>query len=217
MAWMAEITWHGHACFTISNKDVTVLMDPVPRSSGYDLGNPKADIVTVSHSHSGHSALEQVQDGYRLINGPGEYEIRDVLIDGIQTYHDSDRGRTYGKNTVYVIEIEDLVIGHLGDIGHVLTDQQAELISAVDVLFVPAGGGPTISPAQAAELIAQVEPGIVIPMQFRTEIGDHQREPVDGFLKELASAEHEVLPKLRVRKSDVGETVRIVVLEPVTG
>lgn len=214
---MAEITWHGHACFTITSRDVTVLMDPVPSSLGFNIGNSSPDIVTVSHDHSGHSALDQVNEGYRLINGPGEYEIQDVLIDGIQTYHDGERGKQYGKNTVYLVEVEDLVICHLGDIGHVLTEQQAEMISSVDVLLVPAGGGPTISPAQAAEIIAQVEPGIVIPMQYRTEFGDLEREPVDGFLKELASSEHEVLPKLRVRKSDVGESVRIVVLEPVAG
>jgi L-ascorbate metabolism protein UlaG (beta-lactamase superfamily) len=217
MAWMAEITWHGHACFTVKGRDVAVLMDPVPSSSGYDLGNPAANIVTVSHDHAGHSALEQIQDGYRLINGPGEYEIQDVLIDGVQTFHDGDRGKRYGKNTVYVVEIEDLVICHLGDIGHVLTDKQVESLGAVDILLVPAGGGPTITPSQASELIAQIDPSIIIPMQFQTERGDLEREPVDGFLKEMASAEHELLPKLRVRKSELGEAVRIVVLEPVSG
>lgn len=214
---MAEITWHGHACFTIKGRDVTVLMDPVPSSSGYDLGNPTADIVTVSHDHSGHSALEKIQDGYRLINGPGEYEIQDVLIDGVQTYHDANQGKQSGKNTVYVVEIEDLVICHLGDIGHILTEKQVESIGAVDVLLVPAGGGPIITQAQAAELIAQIEPSIIVPMQFRTEQGDLEREPIDGFLKEMASAEHELLQKLRVRQSDLGESVRIVVLEPVSG
>lgn len=214
---MAEITWHGHACFTIAGRDVTVLMDPVPDSSGYSLGSPAAEIVTVSHDHSGHSALEQIQDGFRLINGPGEYEIQDVLIDGVQTYHDGNQGKQSGKNTVYVVEIEDLVICHLGDIGHVLTDKQIESIGAVDVLFVPAGGGPIITQEQAAELIAQIEPSIIVPMQFRTEHGDLEREPIGGFLKEMASAEHEQLPKLRIRKSDLGESVRIVVLEPVSG
>jgi L-ascorbate metabolism protein UlaG (beta-lactamase superfamily) len=211
---MAEITWYGHACFAIRSRDVTVLMDPVPESSGYDIGNPSADIVTVSHDHTGHSALDKVQPGYRLLNGPGEYEIQEVLINGIQTYHDAERGKKHGKNTVYVIELEELVICHLGDIGHVLTEQQVEQISSVDILLVPAGGGPTITPSQAAEVIAQIEPGIVIPMQFRTEKGDFEREPVDGFLREMASAEHETLDRLRVRKSDIGESARVVVLEP---
>jgi L-ascorbate metabolism protein UlaG (beta-lactamase superfamily) len=211
---MAEITWYGHACFAIRSRDVTVLTDPVPTSSGYDIGNPSADIVTVSHRDSGHAALDKVQPGYRLIEGPGEYEIQEVFINGIQTYHDAERGAKLGKNTVYVIEVEDLVICHLGDIGHVLTEKQVELVSSVDVLLVPAGGGPTITPAQAAEIIAQIEPGIVIPMQYRTEQGDFEREPVDGFLRELASAEHETHERLRIRKSDIGESAKVVVLEP---
>jgi L-ascorbate metabolism protein UlaG (beta-lactamase superfamily) len=211
---MVEIIWYGHACFSISSRGVTVLTDPVPKSSGYDIGNPSADIVTVSHRHTGHAALDLVQPGYRLIDGPGEYEIQEVFINGIQTYHDGERGAKLGKNTVYVFEVDDLVICHLGDIGHVLTEQQVELVSSVDVLLVPAGGGPTITPAQAAEIIAQVEPGIVIPMQFRTGKGDSERESVDGFLKELASAEHETLERLRVRKSDIGESAKVVVLEP---
>ncbi len=211
---MAEIIWYGHACFEVRGRNVTVLMDPVPRSSGYDMGKPSADIVTVSHDHKGHTALENVQEGYRLINGPGEYEIQEVYINGIQTYHDTERGKKLGRNTVYVVEIEELVVCHLGDIGHVLTDQQAELISSVDVLLVPAGGGPTITPAQAAEVIAQIEPGIVIPMQFQTEQGDADRDPVDGFLREMAAAEHETLERLRVRKSDIGESAKVVVLEP---
>lgn len=211
---MAEITWHGHACFAIQGRDVTVLTDPVPSTSGYDIGNPAVDIVTVSHGHKGHSALENVQDGFRLINGPGEYEIQEVFINGIQTFHDAERGARHGKNTVYVIEIEELVICHLGDIGHVLTDQQVELISSVDVLLVPVGGGPTISPAQAAEVIGQIDPGIVIPMQYQTDKGDFEREPVDGFIREMASAEHETLERLRVRKSDIGESAKVVVLEP---
>ncbi|MEX2425734.1 MAG: MBL fold metallo-hydrolase [Thermomicrobiaceae bacterium] len=211
---MAEITWYGHACFAIRSGDVVVLMDPVPTESGYDMGRPTANIVTVSHDHQGHSALDSIEPGYRLINGPGEYEIQEVLINGIQTYHDGERGKKLGKNTVYVVELEDIVICHLGDIGHVLTDQQVELISTVDVLLVPVGGGPMMSASQAAEVVAQIDPGIVIPMQFRTERGDFEREPVEGFIREMASAGHETLERLRVRKSDIGETTKVVVLEP---
>lgn len=211
---MAEITWYGHACFAIRNRDVTVVMDPVPAASGYDMGRPAANIVTVSHDHQGHSALDNVEPGYRLINGPGEYEIQEVLINGIQTFHDAERGKKLGKNTVYVIELEELVVCHLGDIGHVLTDQQVELISSVDILLVPVGGGPMISAAQAAEVVAQIDPGIVIPMQFRTERGDSEREPVDVFIREMASAGHETLERLQIRKSDIGETTKVVVLEP---
>jgi L-ascorbate metabolism protein UlaG (beta-lactamase superfamily) len=211
---MAEITWFGHACFSVRGREVTVLMDPVPRESGYDLGNLEADIVTVSHPHPGHSATDLVQPGYRLVNGPGEYEIQEVFITGVQTYHDNEKGKTHGKNTVYVIEIDDIVIGHLGDIGHVLTEEQVEAMSSVDVLLVPAGGGPTITPAQAAEIIGQVDPSIVIPMQFRTEKGDHERDPIDGFIREMGITEYQTEERLNVRKVDAGDTPQVVILQP---
>jgi L-ascorbate metabolism protein UlaG (beta-lactamase superfamily) len=211
---MAEIKWFGHACFSVRGRDVTVLMDPVPRESGYDIGSPEADIVTVSHQHPGHSATDLVKPGFRLVNGPGEYEIQEVFITGVQTYHDNDKGKTHGKNTVYVIEIDDLIIGHLGDIGHVLTEEQVEAMSSVDVLLVPAGGGPTITPAQAAEIIGQVDPGIVIPMQYRTEKGDFERDPIDGFIRELGITEYQTEERLTVRKVDVSDAPQVVILQP---
>jgi L-ascorbate metabolism protein UlaG (beta-lactamase superfamily) len=211
---MAEIKWFGHACFSVRGRDVTVLMDPVPRESGYDIGSPEADIVTVSHQHRGHSATDLVKPGFRLVNGPGEYEIQEVFITGVQTYHDNDKGKTHGKNTVYVIEIDDLIIGHLGDIGHVLTEEQVEAMSSVDVLLVPAGGGPTITPAQAAEIIGQVDPGIVIPMQYRTEKGDFERDPIDGFIRELGITEYQTEERLTVRKVDVSDAPQVVILQP---
>lgn len=211
---MAEIKWFGHACFSVSNRDVTVIMDPVPGESGYDIGSPEADIVTVSHSHAGHSAVDLIEPGFRLVNGPGEYEIQEVFITGVQTYHDADKGKKHGKNTVYVIELEDLVICHLGDIGHVLTEQQVEAMSSVDILLVPAGGGPTITSAQAAEIIGQVEPGIVIPMQYRTDRGDTEREPIDGFIREMGINEFQTEDRLSVRKADIGDAPRVIILQP---
>jgi L-ascorbate metabolism protein UlaG (beta-lactamase superfamily) len=211
---MAEVKWFGHACFLIQGRDVSILTDPVPPESGYDMGSPQVDIVTVSHDHAGHSALDQVQDGYRLLNGPGEYEIKEVFITGIRTYHDGDRGSQYGRNTVYVFEIDDLVFAHLGDIGHVLSEEQVESMMSVDVLMIPAGGGPTINANQAAEIIGQVEPRMVVPMQFRTGDGDLDLEPVEDFLRELGTAEYRTEERLVVRKSDTAEAPQIVVLKP---
>jgi L-ascorbate metabolism protein UlaG (beta-lactamase superfamily) len=211
---MAEIKWFGHACFRIRGKDVTVLTDPVPLDTGYSLGSQTADIVTVSHDHHGHTALSLVKPGFRLVNGPGEYEIQEVFITGTPTFHDAQRGKQYGKNTVYLIEIDDLVVCHLGDIGHVLTDSQVEATSSVDVLIVPVGGAPTIDAAQAAEIVGQIDPGFVIPMQFRTDRGDAHREPVDRFAREMGLTEYEQLDQFVIRSTDTSGPPRMVVLQP---
>lgn len=211
---MAEITWLGHACFRIRGREAVVLMDPVGPDSGYDMGNPSADIVTVSHGHRDHTALELVNPGYRVLTGPGEYEIHDVFIRGIRTYHDTEKGVKLGKNTVYLVEIEDLLICHLGDLAHPLTEEQSENMSAVDVLLIPVGGGPTIDATAAAELVGQLEPSVVIPMQYRTEYGDFDREPLEPFLNKFGITEIEVKDRANIKKSDLSETVEVVVLRP---
>ncbi len=211
---MAEITWLGHACFRIRGREAVVLTDPVGPDSGYDMGNPSADIVTISHDHKNHSALDLVKPGYHAITGPGEYEIRDIFIRGIRTYHDAEKGAKLGKNTVYLLEMDDLLICHLGDLGHPLTEEQSESMSSVDVLIIPVGGGPTIDSTAAAELVGQIEPSVVIPMQYRTEFGDFDRETLEQFLKKFGITDIEVRDRANIRKSDLSESVEVVVLKP---
>lgn len=210
---MAEIKWFGHACFRLRSRDATILTDPVPRSLGYRVERQRADIVTISHDHPGHNALDIVNGEVKLVTGPGEYEMNDVFITGIRTYHDGKRGAERGRNTAYLFELEDIVICHLGDLGHTLTEAQVESMSTVDVLIVPVGGGTVLEPAQAVEVIAQLEPKAIIPMQYRTATGDAEREPLERFLKEMGVAEVTPRDKYVVRAADLGETAEVVVLE----
>jgi L-ascorbate metabolism protein UlaG (beta-lactamase superfamily) len=211
---MAEIKWLGHACFRVRAREATVLLDPVPRSSGYKLEKQRANIVTISHRHPGHEALDILTGDYTLIDGPGEYEIGGVFITGIQTWHDEQDGKLHGKNTAYLVEVEGLVICHLGDLGHELTDEQAEAMSSVDVLIVPVGGGPVLDAEKAALVVGQVEPRIVVPMQYRTGQGDAGRADLDPFLSAMAVKDVRPLDKLTVKAGEIGETTQVVVLEP---
>lgn len=211
---MAEIKWLGHACVRLRGRDVTVLMDPVGPETGYLPSKQRADIVTVSHPHPGHRNLELVRPGYRLIEGPGEYEIKGTFITGIRTYHDDEQGRRLGKNTVYVVDLDGVQVCHLGDLGHVLSDEQAELLSDVDVLLISVGGGPTLDADRAVEVIGQIEPHIVIPLQFRTEHGDAARDPLERFMRAMGVTEWSTRETLTVRKGEFGEAVEVVVLAP---
>src|SRR5687767_214028 len=115
---MAEIKWFGHACFRLRTREATIMTDPVPRSTGYKVDKQRADIVTLSHEDPAHTALELISNPPKLVNGPGEYEMSEVFITGIRTYHDDKRGSERGRNTAYLFELEDLVVCHLGDLGH---------------------------------------------------------------------------------------------------
>jgi len=211
---MAEFRWLGHNCFRIKAREATILTDPLDRITGYAMQKQTADIVTISHEHQGHINLNGVKPDFQVLRGPGEYELHDIFITGIRTYHDAEKGVRHGYNTIYLIEVEGIVICHLGDLGHPLTEEQAEAISECDVLLIPAGGGNVITSDQAAELIAQVAPKIVIPMQYATPNGDANLEQLAPFAKRLGMEMPEAIDKLVIRQSELPETARLVVLTP---
>lgn len=211
---MAEIKWLGHACFRIRAREATILTDPVPRALGYRFDKQRADIVTISHDHPGHTATEVISGEFKLVDGPGEYEMNEVFITGIRTYHDDKRGEVHGRNTVYLFEVENMIICHLGDLGHGLAEEQVEALAKADILIVPVGGGTVLDGAQAAEVVGQIEPKMVIPMQFQTPYGDSEREGVDRFLKEMAAQDVQPVDKIAVRASDLQDSTQVVVLEP---
>ncbi len=211
---MAEFRWLGHNCFRIRAREATVLTDPVDRSTGYAAAKQTADVVTISHEHKGHANLGLIKSEYQSVRGPGEYEMHDIFITGIRTYHDDERGKLRGYNTVYIIEVEGMRICHLGDLGHTLTEEQAEALSNVDILLVPAGGGDVISPVVAAEVATALEPKLVIPMQYQTDIGDKSLGTVEDFCKHLGVPMPEAEDKLTLRASELTEVMRLVVLRP---
>lgn len=207
-----EITWLGHSAFRLRGKEATVLTDPYGSEIGYALGKVSADIVTVSHDHYDHNNVGAVTGSLKVISGPGEYEIRGVRITGIRTYHDSEGGLRRGKNTVYVIELDDLVVAHLGDLGHVPTPEQVQQMGNVDVLLIPVGGTFTINAAQAAEVVNLVEPKIVIPMHYKTPSLKLDVDSADRFLREMGVKQVEPQPKLVVNKGALPAETTVVLL-----
>ena len=208
-----EITWLGHSCFKLRGKQATVITDPYLPSLGYSLGKQTADVVTVSHQHPDHSFTEGIGGNPKLVTGPGEYEISNMLIIGVATFHDNDRGSTRGKNTVYLIEMDEVSICHLGDLGHVLTDEQVEELGSVDVLLPPVGGVSTINAPVATEIVRQLEPKIVIPMHYKTPAIKLELEPVDRFLQEIGA--HDITPqaKLSITKSNLPLSTQVILLD----
>jgi L-ascorbate metabolism protein UlaG (beta-lactamase superfamily) len=207
-----DITWLGHSCFRIKGSQAVIITDPFPPDTGYTLGKQTADIVTVSHPHPSHSYDQGISGQHRLVKGPGEYEISGVLILGIGTYHDSVKGQSCGKNTVYLMEIDGVAICHLGDIGHVLGDEPVEEMGNVDVLMLPVGGVSTINAAMAAEVIRKLEPKVVIPMHYKTPQTSRDLEPVDDFLKEMGQVQVEPRPKFSVTRNNLPLSLQVVIL-----
>ncbi|HLG74911.1 MAG TPA: MBL fold metallo-hydrolase [Ktedonobacteraceae bacterium] len=213
-----EISWLGHSCFLFKGKNVALITDPfspqagTPLGAAPRLGKISASIVTISHDHPGHNYVVGVGGNPRVVRGPGEYEISDVLITGVPSYHDSERGKQLGRNTIYVIHMDDIVVCHLGDLGHTLQEEQLEEVADADVLLVPISGQHTINAAQAAEVISQVEPRIVIPMHYVPSEGEAPG-PLDKFCREMGVEVVHSQPKLTIARTTLPAETQVVLLE----
>jgi L-ascorbate metabolism protein UlaG (beta-lactamase superfamily) len=207
-----EITWLGHSCFLIKGKEKTIITDPCHPDLGYRLGEPEADIATLSHFHPGHSYIEGVANDPKQIKSPGEYEIGGTFITGISTFHDDKKGELKGKNTIYVTEMDGITLCHLGDLGHPLGPNLVEELGDVDILFLPVGEVSTIPVDTAVEIVRQLEPPIVIPMHYKTEAFAGNLSLVDKFLDKMRIRELEAKPKLSITSSSLPTTTQTIVL-----
>lgn len=208
-----EISWLGHSCFRIRGRQTTIVTDPYSPDFGYSLGKLSASIVTVSHQHPGHSYVEGISGEPRLVTGPGEYEIAGVLIIGMAAFHDGKKGDIKGKNTIYLMEVDEISVCHLGDLGHVLTTEQVEELGDVDVLLLPVGGVSTINAPMATEVVRQLEPKAVVPMHYKTEALSRELEPVGRFLKETGVEQVVSQPKLSFSRSSLPTSTQVFLLD----
>lgn len=205
-----ELVWIGHSCFRLRGKEATVITDPCNKSSGYDLARATADLVTVSNAHPHHNASSEVIGDPTVLEGPGEYEVRGVIVTGVRT--DSPRSNGH-RNTAYIIDVDDVRICHLGDLANLPSTEQIEIMKAADVLLVPVGGHCTIGAPEAVEVISQIEPKLVVPMHYATDVSKAELEGVDRFLREMGLTPPERQARLNVTQSSLPAEPTVVLLE----
>lgn len=185
-----EIKWIGHSSFLLTDsKGRKLLTDPFDDTLGYTIFNGDCDVVTVSHQHFDHNYIDKVKDKAEILNKVGFFNLCDIPIEGIHSYHDDVHGSKRGDNIIYIIEMDGYRICHLGDLGHMLTEKDIEELGRVDVLLIPVGGNFTIDGKQAAELAVKIHPHIIIPMHYKTP---NLSLPIDGaetFLKHMKNGE----------------------------
>jgi L-ascorbate metabolism protein UlaG (beta-lactamase superfamily) len=210
------IKWHGHACFEVKDS-VTIVTDPHDgRSIGLKPPSAKADIVLISHKHFDHAdGLPYVKkNGTVVIDKPGNYEVMGVKITGVLTYHDESRGTKRGPNTAYVFEVEDVRFCHLGDLGHVLSEDQARSLRPVDVLMIPVGGTFTIDARQAEKVVEMLSPRLVIPMHFKVPRLNLPIAGVEAFVARKENVERMPSNSYSISKEALPSQPKIVVLSP---
>lgn len=207
-----------HASFRLRSRTAALVTDPYdPSVVGIKYPKVEADIITISHQHKDHNFVQAVGGDPVIVQGPGEYEIKGVKIIGISCFHDASNGKDKGENTIYRINMDQINIVHLGDLGHKLDEKIQDVIGDVDVLMIPVGGYYTISPALVSEVISQLDPKITIPMHYNQKDIDQnnfsQLSKLEIFLKEVGKEEIKPIPKLTITKDKLPSEPMMVVLE----
>ena len=208
-----EITWYGQSCFRLRDYGRAVVTDPYSPEIGLKLPRSTATIVTVSHAHDDHNYIQALRGDPYVVSGPGEYEVGGIFVVGIATFHDDREGAERGRNTAYLIEFDNLTVCHLGDLGHIPTQEQIEQFNNVDILLIPVGGRSTLSGARAAEVVNLLEPRIVIPMHYRVPGLTRPIDTATRFLNEMAVEKPETIETLKITASQLPEQTQVVLLE----
>ena len=217
-----EITWYGQTCVRLRGRDAVVVADAYQSIVGPTGRGITADIATYSHAddaplarakgrrtRSGKTVLPSSLDGSFALDGPGEYEVNDVLLTGVRTERGADNGSGRGTGTAFVVELDGLHTIHLGDVGHLLTEDALGDIGSVDIACVPVGG--TLNATKTAELIAQLDPKIVVAMPVCPDEADCA-EALAKFFHEMGG-EPTPQSKLSVTISTLPSETTAVLLE----
>ena len=164
-----QITWYGHSCFLLTSESgYSILTDPCDPETGYELDNLVCDAVTVSHEHHDHNCLAIVAGEPTIIRTAGEHLAGDIRVTGFANYHDDAKGAKHGDNILFLYQIDGLKVLHLGDLGHMLSEEAIRSIGDVDVLLAPIGGVYTINAKSATELADKLHAKVLIPMHYKT-------------------------------------------------
>lgn len=177
-----------------SKGDVTIVIDPYkPEDKGGTFPSTLApDIALYSRGREESITLQQQPF---IIDTPGEFEVRGVMIYGIPT----------SDGIVYQLSIENMLVLHTGALKNLPDEKTLERLSSVDVLIVPVGGHETLDAKKAATLVTELEPRAVIPIAFRSGNNDPQQAPVGPFLKEIGHENGAPQPKAIIVESKLPE------------
>ncbi len=203
------ITYYGKQFFKVQFGDTTIALNPIGKDSKIKGARFGADIAVVSLNHPDFSGIESVTYGDKkpfAVTGPGEYEINGVSVRGFLTQ--SQYAKEPKLNTVYLVELEGMKLCFLGSLHTTeLSEKTREALDGIDILFIPVGGGETLSPAEAHKFATKMEPSIIIPM-------DYDEKTLKEFLKESGKGPKSE-EKLTIKKKDLeGKTGEVVVLAP---
>ncbi|MFQ5924851.1 MAG: MBL fold metallo-hydrolase [Dehalococcoidia bacterium] len=213
-----KVKWLGHASFLITSDEGTnILTDPYQLGMfgvNYDKIEEAADIVTVSHEHSDHNNVKGVPGSPQVVKGTGRQQVKGIGVEGIASYHDEAGGSQRGANNIFCFTVNGVRVCHLGDLGHVLSDQQLAEVGEVDVLLTPMAGTYTLDAAAASRVVDQIKPRVVIPMHYQTvKCPSFPVTDVEPFLAAKTNVKRVESAEAEFKKEQLPSATEIVVLK----
>ncbi|MCK5044101.1 MBL fold metallo-hydrolase [Candidatus Parcubacteria bacterium] len=211
------ITWYGQFCFQITTspkkgEQVSIVIDPFEKGSGLKLSKIKTDILLSTHDDSSKNEAIVFNNGHFLITSPGEYEAKGIFVHGISVV-DSEKKK---KTTIYTMIVGGIRICHLGNLSlEELSSEQMDQIGEVDILMISIGGGDAIDSKQASKIIKQIEPRLVVPMNYNIPGLKVKLEELQQFLNVMGIESAQTQNKLSIKKKDLPtEKTTVMVIKP---
>lgn len=192
-----HITWHGNFTIKIQSGDTTLVLDPHAPTLGLAPFRSKANIVALTNpTEASMSHVDGIQGEPHVIRDPGEYALRGFTLHALGWYDEEQHERSLHR-----WEIEDMIVLHVGALQREVTDQQLQELerTAIDILFVPVGGGSALSTKQAVDLVMKVEPRVVIPIHYQVKGLKEKLDSVDQFAKEMGADPKQAEKKLTLK------------------
>jgi L-ascorbate metabolism protein UlaG (beta-lactamase superfamily) len=205
-----DLQYFGANCVAISYQGIRILVDDNLVDLGAKSAIKSGDVAIFTGVHATTTI-----DTKLTVDSPGEYEVGPFSVIGVPARaHIDEEGKL--SSTMYLIEAVDIKILITGHIYPELTDEQLEAIGMPDVLIIPVGGnGFTLDPVGALDIIKAIEPKIVIPTHYADNLLKYPIPQISlaDALKGLAMEPAETTGKLKLRPSELTESLRLFVLE----
>lgn len=206
-----QISWLGLSSFEITTKnangEIVVVTDPYDSQTGLRFPRTlEGHLVLVSHKEPDANQVSAVTGSPYVIDLPGEFEVRGVFVFGINAPLKRD-----ASNVLYRIEAEGMHLAHLGALDRELTDEELKRLQNIDILMIPVGGSGVLTPSQAADVIAQIEPRVVIPMTYQLPNLKTDYQTVDVFCKQMGACRREEMNKFKITRKELPEEDMLIV------
>jgi L-ascorbate metabolism protein UlaG (beta-lactamase superfamily) len=211
-----QIFWHGYTSIRIEAKtgdtECTLLTDPFENESSLRFPRTlQPDMLVLSHQDKSKFNLEAVQGTPFVVADPGEYEVKGMFVTGIQ-----DKAKDEGRDrpVIYRITAEGMNLAFLGGLKRIPTEAEMAELGNIDILLIAVGGGDYMDAKMAAEVIAELEPRMVVPLSYdipgiKAKLGN-----VDAFVKQLGASQRQDANRLKIAKKDLpADQLVVAVLE----